>query len=233
MNILWIVAARSGSKSLPNKNIRELGGQPLLSYRIKSALECKIESEVWLSTDSEEYAKIGIRYGAKVPFIRPEELSTDNANSVDVVLHAMNHAQQKNLKFELVGLLEPTSPFITSTQLEQAVNDLIEDKTADSIVAVRRQRPATIYIQKKNKYLNDLAARISRQNLQNRQANDIEITPSGGFYISKWKNFLINKTFYTLNTMPYEVDDICGLEIDETIDWLFAEFIITNNLNKR
>lgn len=91
-NILWIVAARSGSKGIPDKNIRELGGTPLLALRILTALPL---GTVLLSTDSETYAAIGTKFGAEVPFLRPIALASDSASSIDVVLHGARHQWMK------------------------------------------------------------------------------------------------------------------------------------------
>lgn len=107
-NILWLVTARSGSKSIPDKNIKILGKQPLISYRIQSALTTRIAGDVWVSTDSEKYAEIAKEYGAEIPFLRPDYLSTDDASSTDVVLHAMEYALNLNKKYDFIGLLEPT-----------------------------------------------------------------------------------------------------------------------------
>ena len=237
MKILWLVAARSGSKSVPHKNIKELGGIPLLNHRIISALNTGnvrntegSSSEVWITTDSVEYAEIAGKQGAKVPFIRPEHLATDAASSIDVVLHAMQFAKNEGLTFDAIGLLEPTSPFVTSGQLTDAVHQLFEDTTADAIVAVKETRPNTFFIQKEGDYLDVLAGRFEQQKALGRQFFDKEITPCGGFYIAKWSNFLEKQTFYTAKTRAYLVDEIAGLEIDEPIDWLWAEFIINQRL---
>ena len=104
-DILWIIPARSGSKSIINKNIKLLNNIPLIEYRIKSALTIAEENQVWVSTDSNEYASIAIKAGAKVPFIRPDYLSNDTASSNDVVLHAINFAEKSGLKFNFIGLL--------------------------------------------------------------------------------------------------------------------------------
>lgn len=229
MDILWLITARSGSKSIKDKNIRLLADKPLLSYRIESVKNLKLEAKIWLSTDSEKYAEIGKEYGAEVPFIRPENLSSDNASSIDVVLHAMEFATNINLKFDYIGLLEPTSPFINSQHLNDAINCLKKDVNANSIVAVKETRPNTFFIQSEAKYLTILSERFKNINNLGRQNFEKEITPSGGFYISKWNDFLTEKTFYTSNTIPFLVDELSALEIDEPIDWDFAEFIINKN----
>lgn len=228
--ILWLITARSGSKSIPHKNIKLLGGHPLLSYRIKSVIKSDFNYDMWISTDSKEYASIASKYGAEVPYIRPKELSNDNSSSTDVVLHAMEHAKKTNKEYDYIGVLEPTSPFIKSSHLNEAINLLEENEAASAVVAVKESRTNKIFIQKESKYLVELSKNLDDLKTLGRQAFEKEITPSGGFYISKWSDFLKNKTFYTSKTLGYEVDEISGVEIDEPIDWHFSEFIFNNKL---
>ena len=229
--ILWLITARSGSKSIKNKNIKLLNGIPLIVHRIKSALSISKKENVWVSTDSEEYASIAREAGATIPFIRPKNLSTDTASSIDVVLHAMAFAKKSNKKFDYIGLLEPTSPFITSKQLVEAVSLLKENREALAVVSVKESRPHKIFIQKESIFLEELFLNLEKLERVGRQEFEKEITPSGGFYISKWNAFIEKKTFYTPKTLSFEVDEISGLEIDEPIDWEFAEFMISK-LNK-
>ncbi len=229
--ILWLIAARGGSKSIPDKNIKILGNQPLISYRIQSAIATQISSDIWVSTDSEKYAKIAKEFGAETPFLRPKELSNDTSSSTAVVLHAMEHAKKMNKEYDYIGLLEPTSPFIKSSHLNEAINLLQENEEALAVVAVTESRPHKIFIQKESKYLVELSKNLENLKDLGRQAFEKEITPSGGFYISKWDAFLEKKSFYTSKTLSFEVDEISGVEIDEPIDWHFAEFIFKNKLN--
>ena len=232
-SILWLITARSGSKSVPHKNIKILGQLPLLAYRIRSARAIANQEDVWISTDSQEYADLAQSFGATVPFIRPKKLATDNAKSVDVVLHAMECAEKLGRKYSAIGLLEPTAPFITAEQLGKAVKQLFVDQETECIVAVRKVRPSTFYVQNEAKYLDILATNIRQQGILRRQDERPEITPSGGFYIAKWDRFKTNMSFYTDKTIPYLVNDIHGLEIDETIDWLWAEFLIKESMIKQ
>lgn len=229
-NILWLLTARSGSKSIPKKNIKKLGTQPLLAYRIKNAINIP-NSEIWISSDSEEYIKIAKKIGAKAMFVRPKELATDDASSIDVVLHAMNWAETNDYKFDIIGLLEPTSPFITQKQLEGALIELIDNENANHIVSVRKTHPNTFFIQDDAQYLSTIAKRLKEIKKHGRQHFKPQITPSGGFYISKWDAFKEDKTFYTEKTLTYKVDNISGLEIDYYIEWKWAEFIIKEGLN--
>lgn len=225
LKTLWLVTARSGSKSIPNKNIKLLNGKPLLDYRIKSANKTIQPNSVWISTDSKKYAQIAKSSGSEVKFMRPSELATDSSSSVDVVLHAMNYADKHKYEFDFIGLLEPTSPFITADQLDQAILKLSSTREARSIVAVKEHRPNTIFVQDDAPYLDVLAKNLDNLSNVGRQEFKNQITPSGGFYIAKWNAFKKDKSFYTKKTLSFLVDEISGLEIDEPIDFLFAEFL--------
>lgn len=229
--ILWLITARSGSKSIPNKNIKILGGNPMIKYIIDSALSSNVSKDVWVSTDSQEYAEISLKFKAQVPFIRPSYLSTDNASSFDVVLHAMEYAKKKGFVYDYIGHLEPTNPFLKSSHLENALFLLENTEYATSVVATVESKPNTIFIQEDSKYLKTLAKNLSNIRKLGRQNFKKEITPSGGLYISKWDDFLLTKSFYTKNTLSFQVDHIAGFEIDEPIDWEFAEFIMNKQKN--
>lgn len=225
IKVLWLVTARSGSKSIPHKNIRQLAGIPLLAHRVISAKKSKYPNDVWISTDDVVYAEIAKNYGAFYYFLRPKELALDSSNSIDVVLHAMKYAEVNGLEFDLIGLLEPTSPFITAKHLNEAIELLINDEKAYGIVAVKEARPNTIFIQDEDYYLETLALNLAKHDNLGRQFFKKQITPSGGFYIAKWNLFLQTKSFYTTKTLGYLVDGMASLEIDEPIDFDFAEFV--------
>lgn len=232
MKVLWLIAARSGSKSIPDKNIKLLGEKPLMQYRIETARKTKYNTDIWLSTDSEKYAEIGKLCGAHIPFIRPIELALDNSSSSDVVIHAMEYANDNSITFDFIGLLEPTSPFVSENELNCAIEMLQRDKEAHSIVAVKHARPSTFFIQEESEYLEELSNRFMNTDKLNRQNFKKEITPSGGFYISRWGSFMKYKTFYTPKTIPFLLNGFSSIEIDEDLDWYFAEFILTKYFNE-
>ena len=107
-----------------------------------------------------------------------------------------------------------------------AIKVLFESKYAENIVAVRQVRPGSFHVQPMGMYLDILAKRIQKQGTVRRQDDGIEITPSGGFYIAKWENFKQTANFYTEKTLSYLVPDMSALEIDEDMDWAWAEFLI-------
>ena len=228
--VLWLITARSGSKGVPDKNIRELGGLPLLAWRIKAALALAPKEDVWLSTDSEEYAQIGRAHGATVPGLRPAELASDTATSADVTRHAMDVAIGQSRRFDGIGLLQPTSPFVSATQLHEAVGALFRDPDAEAIVAVRRAKPSSFYVQPQTTYLSDIARNIRGSGVKRRQEERPEVTPSGGFYIAKWDAFLQTHSFYTEWTRASLVPEESSLDIDEPLDWEFAQFLVERNV---
>ena len=135
MKNIAIITARSGSKGLADKNIRNLNGKPLMAYTIETALESKCFDTVMVSTDSEKYAQIAREYGAEVPFLRSAENSSDTAGSWEVVNEVLNNYKEKEKKFDTVCLLQPTSPLRLSDDIKNGYL-MYEEKMADAITAV-------------------------------------------------------------------------------------------------
>lgn len=132
--VLAIIPARSGSKSVKNKNIRLIDGKPMLAYSIEHALQADCIDRVIVSTDSEEYAAIAREYGAETPFLRPAEYATDTALDYDVFYHALNYLEEKeNYIPELVVQLRPTYPIRRISDIENMVNYLRQHPEVDSM----------------------------------------------------------------------------------------------------
>ena len=149
-NILGLILARSGSKGIKQKNISKLCGKPLIAWTINSALKSKRLTDVILSTDSTTIAKIGKKFGADVPFIRPLKFSKDKSPSIDAIEHAIKWLRKKGKNYEFVVLLEPTSPLRDHNDIDLAINKVIKLK-AQSLVSVSKAvalHPAYLY--KKN-----------------------------------------------------------------------------------
>lgn len=225
MQVLWVIPARAGSKGIPDKNIKPLAGLPLLAYRIKSALQVAKAEDIIVSTDSEAYMEVARSYQASVPYRRDIQLAGDLAKSEDVVMEAIQWAEKAGKSYQAIGLLQPTSPFVSAAQLKRAV-ELLAEEEADSIIAVKESRPNTIYIQQKDKYLEIISRRIAASGTLRRQDVQREITPSGGLYIAKWQSFKENKTFYTPKALAYVLPEVNSVDIDEDLDWKWAEFLI-------
>lgn len=135
MSTLYLIPARGGSKGVPGKNIRLLGGMPLIAHSIKTALQVAPSGEdVVVSTDSTEIADVAAKAGAFVPFIRPAELASDTAGSREVMLHAVDSLSSKG--YDTIVLLQPTSPFRNPEDIINALK-LYEEKRPDMVVSVK------------------------------------------------------------------------------------------------
>lgn len=135
MTSIAIIPARSGSKGLPDKNIKRLHNKPLLAYSIEAAEKSGLFDCIHVSTDSERYEQIAREYGAEVPFLRNEELSGDVAGSWDVVCWVLGQYAARGQRFDMVTLLQPTSPLREAEDIKQAYY-LFEEKAADAVVSV-------------------------------------------------------------------------------------------------
>lgn len=220
--VLWLIPARSGSKGLRDKNIRCLGGHPLLAWRIMMAK--RLRGTIWLSTDSEYYAGIAKEYGAEIPFIRPDHLATDTSQSRDVVLHAKRYADEHGYKFDVLALLQPTSPFVSSTSVKTALDILFNNQEAHSIIAVRTSPVHSISIQPERTYLDILSQRSLNHFNTNRQSQQPEITPCGGFYITKWE--YLNEEIIWNKALSFKLSFPEYIDIDDIYDFDYCEFIL-------
>ena len=132
--VLALIPARAGSKSVPDKNVRLLNGKPLMAYSIEHALRCPLIGRVIVSTDSKEYADIAREYGAEVPFLRPSEYAQDDSLDIEVFIHALNYLKQKeNYAPDIVVQLRPTYPVRNVKDIERMITMLDGDEEADSV----------------------------------------------------------------------------------------------------
>ena len=135
MKSLAIIPARSGSKGLPDKNIIDLNGKPLMYYTIKAAIESGCFDEIMVSTDSEKYASVARDCGANVPFLRSSVNSNDCAGSWDAVREVLNEYKKMGICFDYVTLLQPTSPLRTSDDIIGVFN-LLKKEYINNVVSV-------------------------------------------------------------------------------------------------
>lgn len=137
MNVLAIIPARSGSKSVPHKNIRPINGKPMLAYSIEHALKSKYINRVILDTDSEEYAKIGESYGAEIPFLRPAELAADNSLDFDVFYHCLKYlSDTEGYYTDIAVQLRPTYPIRAIEDIDKMIEILMEMADCDSVRSI-------------------------------------------------------------------------------------------------
>ena len=143
--ILAIIPARAGSKGIKDKNIIDLNGKPLIAYSIEAGLKSKYIDKVVVTTDGEEIAREAIKYGAEVPFLRPEYLSSDNAKTIDAVIHCIEEMEKLGEKYDYVVLLQPTQPLRQSWHIDEAI-ELILEKNEEALVSVSKVKDNPILI---------------------------------------------------------------------------------------
>lgn len=147
MRFLTIIPARGGSKGIPKKNIIDVNGKPLIAYTIEPAVEALREGlvdKVIISTDSEEIAEVAAKYGAEIPFMRPESISGDKAKSIEFIQHALEYYDNLSERFDAVLLLQPTSPLRTVEDIRDAIS-LYRESGNDSLISCYEEE-----------YINDL-----------------------------------------------------------------------------
>jgi CMP-N,N'-diacetyllegionaminic acid synthase len=140
MRILGIIPARGGSKGIPGKNIKLLGGKPLIKYTQDSAMKSKNLIRVILSSEDSTIIEIARKMGLKVPFIRPEEFSRDNTPSIEVIKHALRYFSDQGENYDAICLLQPTTPFRNDKLIDEAILKFI-DGEYDSLISVREIPP--------------------------------------------------------------------------------------------
>ncbi len=229
--VLFIVTGRGGSKGVPKKNIKKINGIPLVGYKVISALKTNIKTKrIICSTDDSEIADAAKRYGAEVPFIRPSELATDTASSFDVVLHAMTWIKENDPeKYDIVFLLEPSSPFGTSLDFQNAI-ELLQEKNADSVVSVSSAEVSSFFIaplEDSGKMTNH-HNKVKEMMKLRRQDMAQEYYMNGCLYMAKWDYFEKQKKFLGPNTCGYVMPKEYSIEIDELRDFHYAQFIAEN-----
>ncbi|MCX5807599.1 MAG: acylneuraminate cytidylyltransferase family protein [Proteobacteria bacterium] len=230
---LAVITARGGSKGLPGKNIKILLGKPLIAWTIEKGLESKYIDRVIVSTDSDEIAAVSKKYGAEVPFMRPEELSGDSMGSFDVVVHAIEYLAKNGDEYDYVVLLEPTSPMRKKGDLDNAIANLIDkEKEADSLVSLGRvnlEHPAVI------KKVNDKGYMVpyikKPEKATGRQGFSLAYFPYGVIYITKIKALYKYKSFYQRRTIPYFVERWQCYEVDDIYDFMIIETIMQERIN--
>lgn len=228
MRVLYIITARGGSKGVPKKNIKIIGGLPLIAYKIISAKKSSVDKRILVSTDDIEIAEVAKQYGAEVPFIRPDYLATDNASSLDVVEHAMNWVEENDDNtYDYVCLLEPSSPFATSQDLDNAFH-IIQENDSDTLLGMEEADVSAKFIHEldENKGLSHFYNAIKSIQSVRRQDQKMEYTMNGCMYIAKWDYFKKNKLFHSINSVPYIMPREKSIEIDTMLDYEFACFLV-------
>lgn len=226
-NFLVVIPARAGSKGIPHKNIKKLNNKPLLNYTISTAKSIFNISQICLSTDSEEIAVIAKKEGLEVPFIRPKKLSTDDATTESVLLHAIKFFRVQGVSYEGVILLQPTSPFRRKQDIIKAIEMFNSD--LDMVVSVHETKSNPYYVlfeENEDGYLK----KVKDANFTRRQDCPPVYEFNGSVYVINYQS-LQKKGMNNFDRIrKIEIPKIYSLDIDDDLDWKWAEFILEKGL---
>ena len=227
MKILALVIARGGSVRLPGKNLRQLGGKPLINWSIEIAQGIPEISEILVSTDDESIADVSRKAGALVPWLRPQELATNEASSVDVALHALNWYETEKSAVDGLLLLQPTSPFRSRNTVLNGIS-LFEKIGMLPVVGVSPTNAHPMWSFKIEH--GELLSFVDNVGIQKRSQ---DLPPAyvvnGNFYLISPDDLRRNKSFFGARTIPLISDsEQEALDIDSEMDFTFAEFIYKN-----
>ena len=217
--VLALIPARGGSKGIPGKNTKELAGKPLIAYTIEAAKESTCIDDVLVSTDSENIAEVAREYGAWVPFLRPAELASDTAKTIDAVMYTINRLAKEGREYDYVILLQPTSPLRKSEDIEGAFS--LARTTGEDVVSVSEVSDSPILIRtcEKNGQLTPL---LSGSSTVRRQDMPQYYRVNGSIYVNCVSE-LSSKTSLNDNRVGYVMPRERSVDIDEMVDFLVAE----------
>lgn len=227
--ILALIPARGGSKGLPGKNIRLLLGKPLISWSIGQSLRSRYIDKVVVSTDSEKIASVARRYGAEVPFKRPKKLATDKAKSIDAVLHALDYMRKNGEDYDILVLLQPTSPLRTAEDIDRAIRFLFTKRT-ETVVSVCEANHPPLWSNTLPPDLNMRKFIKSSIINKNRQELARYYRLNGAIYVA-WANYLKKyRTFFGKDTYAYIMDSDRSVDIDTIMDFTVAGAIMKQKM---
>ncbi len=223
--ILGIITARGGSRGIPKKNIKELGGKPLIAWTIEAARGSKLLDRIIVSTDSEEIASVARSAGAEVPFLRPKELATDTAKSIPVVQHALKWIKENEGKeFDAVMILQPTSPFRTSADIDGSIKLLFETG-ADSVMGMAELTDfslAKLKVLDGNRIMPLIVEEGKESSL--RDANRPIYKRNCAIYLTRTE-FIENDDLFGQDSRAYVMPPERSIDINTPADFVFAEFL--------
>jgi pseudaminic acid cytidylyltransferase len=219
---ICIIPARGGSKRIPQKNIKDFLGKPIIVYSIEEALKSKLFDRVIVSTDDKDIAKIAEKFGAEVPFIRPKELSDDFTGTNDVVSHAINFLIKQGEKLDYVCCIYATAPFISQKYLIEGFEYLKNSSKLFAFSVTSFAFPIQRAIKIEDGKLSMFYPKYLTARSQDLKESYHD---AGQFYWGKAKAFLSNENMFSEKSVPIVLPRYLVQDIDTMEDWNRAEFM--------
>lgn len=224
--ILAVIPARGGSKGIPDKNIKELKGIPLIAYSIIAARRCEYLDDIVVSTDSKDIAETARDYGAWVPFLRPESLAQDDSKTIDCLVYTIERLKEMGKEYDYLMLLQPTQPFRRASQLEECIEAMVE-KGCNSLVSVTKAGESPVLMRTvgadgRLKRILDMTSTVRRQEFP------AVYRVNGSIYINRLDRSFDESVSLNDNEYPYFMDYAYSVDIDTMEDFQVAEKMLMN-----
>lgn len=226
------IPARSGSKRVPNKNIKPLAGHPMLAYTVRAAIDSGVFDAVICATDSQPYADIAKHYGAEVPFLRSSEISGDKSPDIEWVVWMLQQLKARGRDYEVFSILRPTSPFRLPETIQRAWQAFNEDPSADSLRAIEKckQHPGKMWVVRGKRMLPIMPFTLNGTPWHSSQYAALpEIYAQDASLEIAWSRIaLAQNTIAGEAIIPFISQGLEGFDINEPEDWLLAEYYLAH-----
>ena len=228
MKTLVIIPARGGSKGIPHKNIKPLGGKALICYAIDNARSVVGDEDICVSTDDPEIVRTVEEYGLKVPFVRPDSLASDTAGTYGVLLHALDFYEKLGKRYDAVLLLQPTSPFRRNEDISGAMEKY--DSDVDMVVSVKSASSNPYYNCFEENADGFLCHSKGDGRYVRRQDAPEAWEYNGAVYVINPESLKKSPLSEFKRIRKHVMDDIHSLDLDTPLDWKIAELLLAENL---
>ncbi|NJL40458.1 MAG: acylneuraminate cytidylyltransferase family protein [Leptolyngbyaceae cyanobacterium SM1_4_3] len=233
LEVLAIVQARGGSKTIPRKNLRLLAGHPLVAYSIASGLAAESVTRLIVSTDDAEIASVCKSYGAEVPFLRPTELAEDATPDLPLFQHALDWLEnQQGYYPHLVVQLRPTSPLRPLDLVDRAIATLIASPRSDCVrgVTIPNQNPYKMWRTGEDGFLKPLlSSEFEEPYNMPRQHLPTVYWQTGHIDVIRYETIVKGRSLTGERVLPIMIDPLYWVDIDTEADWTYAEWLINSN----
>lgn len=221
--LLAVITARGGSKGLPGKNIKQLGGKPMIAWTIQAANESAYIDKVILSSDDDDICRVASEFGCSVPFKRPSHLASDQAGSIPVLIHAVEFLDEE---FDAVVLLQPTSPLRTSQDIDRCI-ELLDIQARTSVVSVSESVKSPAWMYWKEEESAQLSPVLSEESSQGRRQDlRAAYVLNGAIYVIGTQQLVEEKKLVNERTKAHVMSPESSVDIDDIIDFKVAQFIL-------
>lgn len=228
MKYLAVIPARGGSKGIPHKNIKPLGGKPLIYYSIDVARQFTTDENICVSTDDAKIISVVEQHGLKVPFVRPAELATDTCGSSEVIQHAYQFFVDKGILYDAIVLLQPTSPFRKVKFIKEAV--ALYDESIDMVTSVRPAACNPYYDGFEEKADGLLQISKGDGTIARRQEAPKVWQQNGSIYVINPKSLIEKGMGGFTKIKKYAMPEAYSVDLDTMLDWKMAELIIKEGI---